>query len=165
MENWKPIPEFSGHYEASDQGQIRRILGKIRKLRAKREGYLYVNLCVHGKIQTRYVHRLVATTFIPNPENKPEVNHKDGNKQNNAVTNLEWATISEQAIHAFEKGLRVSSKGSKQGMSKLKEADIPEIFYLSRSGLSQPEIARNFGVSRSLIGWVLLRKGWKHVPV
>lgn len=165
MEMWKPVPEFAGWYEASDQGRIRRILGKIRKPRPKREGYLYVNLCVHGRIHTRYVHRLVATTFLPNPENKPEVNHRNGIKTDNRVENLEWATISEQAHHAFETGLRESVVGSENGQSKLKESDIPEIFERHRAGLSQPEIAKEFGVSRALISWVLLRKGWTHVAV
>jgi hypothetical protein len=165
MENWKPTTEFGGWYEVSDQGRVRRLLGKIRALRAKREGYLYVNLSVNGRTYTRYVHRLVALAFVPNPENKPEVNHKNGLKSDNRSENLEWATISEQAVHAFKKGLRVSSKGSEQGMSKLKESDIPEIFALHRLGLSQSEIAQNFGVSRSLIGWVLQRKGWRHVAV
>ena len=68
-------------------------------------GYFGMNLYSNGRGYPKRVHRLVAETFIPNPENKPEVNHKDGNKQNNSVDNLEWVTRSENMLHAYSTGL------------------------------------------------------------
>lgn len=70
-----------------------------------KDGYLKVNLYKDGKGSSKRIHRLVAEAFIPNPDNKPDVNHKDGNKHNNNVENLEWVTKSENMIHAYETGL------------------------------------------------------------
>lgn len=80
------------------------------KLTQDPAGYLSVGLSKNGKKYKYLVHRLVALAFIPNEENKPTVNHKDGNKTNNTVDNLEWATYSEQVIHARDNGLRENCK-------------------------------------------------------
>ena len=112
MENWKPITEFGGIYEVSDCGRVRRAIGG-RGTRAGREtkvsidahGYSAVMISIKCKKHLRKVHRLVALEFIPNSGDKPEVNHKDGNKQNNLWTNLEWVTHAENQRHASENGL------------------------------------------------------------
>lgn len=85
--------------------QQRRVVGLTLKPRISAHGYYYVNLYKNGKRQTVKNHRLVALHFIPNLENKPEVNHKDGNKLNNRVDNLEWATSQENIIHGINMGL------------------------------------------------------------
>ena len=69
------------------------------------KGYMYVKLWINNKTRAAFIHRLVATAYIPNPDNKPDVNHKDGNKHNNSVENLEWVTKSENMIHAYQTGL------------------------------------------------------------
>lgn len=164
MEQWENIVDYEGVYEVSDQGRVRRVeTGKIRIPGKRREGYLIVNLSKNGTTATRIIHRLVAIAFVQNPDNKPEVNHKNGIKIDNRASNLEWATIAENAVHAFELGLRESMVGSENGQSKLVEEDIPEIYRLRTEGLSHSAIAKEFNVSRSLIGWVLSGKGWKHV--
>ena len=93
-EIWCPIKGYEGLYEVSDQGRVRSIkFGKERILKPGRNTccYLQVNLCKNGeKKKNLLVHRLVAQTFIPNPDNLPEVNHKDEDKDNNSVQNLEW---------------------------------------------------------------------------
>lgn len=107
-EQWKAIPEWEGWYEVSDRGRIRRVrpaqatqAGRILRTSAnRRNGYVYVTLCRHGGNITRRVHILLALAFIPNPENKPEVNHIDFDRANNAVSNLEWVTRSENARHS-----------------------------------------------------------------
>lgn len=115
MDMWKPISGIKG-YEVSDDGQVRSIprivvdkngkeyfrKGKILSQFYNKKGY--ANVQIKGRV--RPVHRLVAETFIPNPENKPEVNHIDGNKKNNKVTNLEWVTTRENLDHAYKLGLR-----------------------------------------------------------
>lgn len=91
MEIWKEIPGFEGRYEASSNGSIRGISSLLeKKQKINRDGYLRVNLNVNGKPKTYTVHRLVASTFIPNPNCLPMINHKDENKLNNCIDNLEW---------------------------------------------------------------------------
>lgn len=120
-EVWKDVPEYEGLYQVSNLGRVRsldrivkirhkngcvttrNLKGKIIKLHLDiQTNYLTVNLCVNCKSRTKTTHRLVAQTFIPNPENKPEVNHKDGNIINNNVNNLEWCTRSENEIHKYK---------------------------------------------------------------
>lgn len=105
---WKKIPGFE-NYEASDTGEIRSTVYPYnqapKKPRIDKRGYCRVNINKKGKRQTLYVHRLIASTFIENPENKRTVNHIDGNKQNNHVSNLEWCTYRENNDHGFRTGL------------------------------------------------------------
>ena len=92
-EIWCPIKGYEGIYEVSDQGRVRSMkFGKERILKPGKiqNGYLKVNLWKNGEMKQCKVHRLVAQTFIPNPQNLTEVNHKDENKTNNSVQNLEW---------------------------------------------------------------------------
>lgn len=96
METWKEIAGYEGLYEVSDQGRVKSLkYGKERILKPIREhgGYLRVNLCKEGKVKHTLVHRIVADTFIPNPNNLETVNHKDEVKTNNAVSNLEWMSV------------------------------------------------------------------------
>jgi hypothetical protein len=124
MEIWKDIVGYEGLYQVSDLGRVRsldRIIkgnkgseylkkGKILKQTFNLKKYSQVNLSKYGVDYHKRVHRLVAETFIPNPEMKPQVNHIDGNKNNNHVINLEWNTESENVIHAYRLGLNVRSK-------------------------------------------------------
>lgn len=107
MEVWKDIEGYEGLYQVSSLGRVKsldRITPKNRYFKGKilvnkhdSQGYQLVCLCVDGKQSYAYIHRLVAKAFIPNPENKETVNHKDENKANNCVENLEWMTMRENA--------------------------------------------------------------------
>ena len=99
-------------------------------------------------------------SFVENPNNKPEVNHIDGNKQNNNYKNLEWSTRKEQMIHAFKLGLKKGSKGHKNGRAVLSEPDIPIIKELHSSGWKTAEIAKKFGVGWTTIDHVLKGETW-----
>lgn len=124
-EIWKDIPEFEGRYQVSSLGRIRSIQdnhGNYREqLRAtwvSTKGYVYVQLFVKDVRHNVSVHHAVARAFIENPDQKKTVNHIDGNKQNNHVTNLEWHTYSENLKHAYTAGLKKGQehfKGVKLG--------------------------------------------------
>ncbi len=109
----KCINEYS-NYQINHNGDVIRF-GKKLKVRPSKNGYARVLLCKDGKAKDFYIHRLVAETFIPNPNNKPTVNHKDGNKLNNTLSNLEWNTHSENALHSYEKLNRISLGGAPLG--------------------------------------------------
>lgn len=105
MIEWKPIPEYEDVYEVSNTGQVRslyrRYYNEVRILKqsTNNKGYKLVCLCRKGKQKSLLVHRLVATAFIPNPDNLPCVNHKDQNKQNNNASNLEWCSYYENNVY------------------------------------------------------------------
>lgn len=134
-EIWKPIPGFTGYYEVSNLGRVKRLatshvtsngrhnnrpenILKIHYSKVKGREYGHVTLCVEGINKQCTVHRLVASAFIPNPDNKQEVNHIDGNKNNNCVENLEWATRAENMLHARTKGLIIPKIGNQHFRSK-----------------------------------------------
>jgi len=102
MEVWKDIIDYEGLYQISNKGNVRRIANNGYKLLKPYDGWLYqsVDLSKDGEHHRQNIHRLVALHFIPNPKMCPEVNHKDGNKHNNSVENLEWVTQKENQDHA-----------------------------------------------------------------
>lgn len=162
--NFTDIPGFP-QYQASSDGIIRRIpytyvnkagvLNTLRCMIMKPHvdpyGYLRVCTTVDGKHMSTSVHRLVALAFIPNPDNKPTVNHKDGNKRNNSVENLEWATPAEQNRHAILHGLRDGTMQNARVVSKQK---ISKLVYCVETGKIYPsEISaeRELGLSASSV--------------
>lgn len=121
---WKSVKDYEGLYEVSNTGKIKSVTrkrkfgkgyrifeGKELKLQNDKDGYKKISLHNNVKRKRFFVHRLVAIAFINNQEGKPVINHKDGNKQNNHVDNLEWVTNSENDIHAFKTGLRQPNCG------------------------------------------------------
>ena len=117
-EEWRPVQDYEESYEVSNLGRVKSLdryimkgkypihrKGKILKLIEDGHGYMYVCLANDGIQHQRLVHVLVATAFIPKPNSKLEVNHIDGNKKNNAVSNLEWVTHKYNIQHSFETGL------------------------------------------------------------
>jgi len=126
MENeiWKDVKGYEGLYKVSNLGHIKNSKGKLLKPTLRSNGYLVKNLNKDG-VKTQYkMHRIVCGAFIENPENKPDVNHIDGNKQNNKLTNLEWCNRSENMIHAVQTGLL---KGKKRPNVKLTNEQVAYI--------------------------------------
>ena len=102
---------FEGYYKISNTGKVFSVRNnRLLNVKPKYTGYVDIELNVNKVVYYKRVHRLVAENFIPNPNNKPFVNHKDGNKQNNNVENLEWVTASENQLHAIRTGLQPKSR-------------------------------------------------------
>jgi hypothetical protein len=160
MEIWKTYIE---KYQVSNCGNVmnekrNRLLIPCHS----NNGYLIVNLRYESKHKTHYVHRMVAETFIPNPENHNQINHIDGDKTNNNVSNLEWCTGTHNRLHAFRIGLQISLKGEKSGRSKLTESQVKKIKEL-HGVLTQKEIAKTFNVTYATIGRIHRNEIWKHL--
>ena len=127
-----------------------------------RDPYKIVTIWHRNKGKTFKVARLVAFAFIPNPENKPEVNHLKG-KLDDRVESLEWATSSENQLHAYKAGLQPSKKGEGHHLNKLLEGDVKKIRRLYKLGKFQKDIAVLFGVDQSTISYIINKKRWLHI--
>ena len=128
-ELWKTIEDYSD-FEVSSLARIRRIsTGKILKQLIGKTGYyqVVVSLGQRGKVKLFKIHREVGKLFVPNPDNKPVINHLDGDKLNNLPCNLEWATYSENSRHAFDTGLHKAPSGIEHCNSFLSAEDIEYI--------------------------------------
>lgn len=145
---WKDILQYDGQYQISNDGQVRSFKQSksqphMIKSFEDRDGYLCVRLTKNGNKHQYRIHRLVAETFILNKENKPTVNHIDGNKHNNCVDNLEWATYREQIRHVVDNNLRSSQS------VRVICIETGEQFPSKRSAETTLGIMKN-GVSRSI---------------
>lgn len=182
MENFKTIQSFPD-YEVSNMGRVRTKARLIRYVHAvtknehfrnsenkflkiqfnNRTGYKFVQLYLNKKMHNVTIHRLVAETFIENTENLSTVNHKDGNKHNNTVDNLEWCSNEYNHKHATETGLK--SKGSQIGTSKLNENCVHAIKYFLKQGYSHSQLSEIFLISRASVSLISEGKTWKHVAL
>lgn len=106
IEIWKDIEDYEGIYQVSNLGQIRNNRGCILRQKPSKDGYVRILLCKDNKYKSKYVHIIVAKAFVPNPFNKPEVNHIDAVKSHNTSNNLEWVTTRENHFHAVAHGLK-----------------------------------------------------------
>lgn len=162
-EQWKPVEGYEGLYEISDHGRVKSVRypkQHVMTVCLTQNGYGKVTLSNKGK-KSCSIHRTVAQMFIPNPYNNPEVNHIDGNKLNNQVSNLEWATSSENQKHAFDTGLQVSRKGE-DGSSILTNDQVLYIRAHAHEHYSK-HFADMFGVKRQAIDDIISGKNWKHL--
>lgn len=170
MVEWHKL-EIDPGYEVSNTGKVRSFKKKsgglydephMRKPVEDQKGYLRVNLSVNGRMVNRKIHRLVAKYFVPNPENKPQVNHKDGDKGNNNYSNLQWVTNKENMAHAYATGIR-NNIGENNGKAILTEEDVIEIRQLLDQGVYQKDIAEMFGVKQITISNINTGKNWSHI--
>jgi hypothetical protein len=175
-EIWNDIIEYEGYYQVSNFGRVKSlsrcvehkkygsmtIKEKILKpLNRNKDGYMCVILKKNGTSKAMSIHRLVAIYFIPNENNLSEVNHKDGNKKNYRVDNLEWVTPKQNINHAFKTGLNkgVSRPGEKNGNSRLNSSQVNEIIKL-KGVYSGIKISKMFNVSKSTIYFIHSKKTW-----
>lgn len=175
-EVWRDIKGYEGLYQVSTYGRIKKLAGvnildrttkeRIMSPLTQRLGYIQIGLTKDRKRSFPLVHRVVAETFIPNPNGYPEVNHLDGDKKNNSVDNLAWCSKSQNMRHAVDTGLKPSSKGENNGQSKLTEEEVKEIKRLLKDGvISQRKIAERYKVTPALISLIKKLKAWKEVSI
>jgi hypothetical protein len=171
-EIWKDIIGYFGLYQISNLGNIKSLeryrYNNLKYLQKEKHlsliknvyGYLQVNLCKYGKIKIFKVHRLVACAFISNPENKPEINHKNGIKIDNRVENLEWCTRSENEIHSYENGFQ-NQKGEKNNNVKLTQIQVNQIRskYIPYK-YSSFKLADEYNISQQNIINIINKKIW-----
>lgn len=158
------LPEIKDYYTITSEGKVYSDNSGLMKTRNKPgTEYQIINFStIDGKKKTFRLHRLVMLAFEPIKDSKNlEVNHKDGNKLNNKLSNLEWCTASENQRHAFNTGLQKARKGKSSNFSKLNENDIKTIFELRKNGLTQQQIANIVGCTRSNISYILNKKTWQ----
>lgn len=161
MEKWKDIQGFEGLYQVSDLGRVKSLRSnKVLKECFDAQLYPFVNLYGIRKRVAR-IHRLVAESFLPADHFRNEVNHKDGNKSNNRVINLEWSTRLENQRHAKSNGL--NAIGEKHGNSKLNESIVIRMRRMKKDGLSYRNISEALNIPVSTIKQVVLRINWRHV--
>jgi len=154
---YKEVRGLEGKYSVDENGNVfSHISGRKLTSYLADVGYYYVRMA--GK--TRSVHRLVAEAFLPDFLEKPQVNHIDGDKLNNRISNLEMVTASENATHAFKMGLRVGVKGENNGKAKLSAEDVTTIKSLLLKGETGRSIARKFEVSQATISLIKSGKMW-----
>lgn len=161
-EQWRSIPGYEP-YQASDLGRVRGIRGgRVLSPVTTKYGYHQVSLCVDGKKLSRLVHRLVAYAFLgAQPSSDHDVLHYDGDKTNNALSNLRWGTSKENNKDQERHNTR--ARGSRIGASKLKEVNVITARILWNTGWSQQEIADWIGVSRRTVNNIVRLQTWKHV--
>jgi len=169
MENeiWKDIKGYEGIYQISNLGRVKSFHKRMRKKlflnnHLTLAGYYQIELNKDGKQNrtTTHLHQLIAIYFIPNPENKPCVNHINGIKTDNRIENLEWVTHSENTKHAYAIGLK------ERPNSKLEMDDVYDIKIIHKMfGLTQNEIGKKFNVSGRTICDVLRNKSYKSLPI
>lgn len=165
MEEWKQIEDYP-RYEVSNMGNVRR-RDRPEHLFSTRPdsktGYVRVTLARAGRNPGReQVHRLVARSFLGEHRRGAHVNHKDGDKSNNRVENLEWCTPQENVAHAWRMGLCVSHKGSGHGMAKLCESDVDVIRSADARGVEHKKIAEVFNVTAAAVSAIVRGVTWKH---
>lgn len=175
---WKPVKGYEDYYEVSDQGEVRTIeryveLPTHRYVKRQKmltqfddgRGYKHVKLYDgKGNPKSFTVHKVVAITFIDNPNNYIEINHIDHNKHNNCVDNLEWITRSENVKHSYKMRDPKTYKGSGNKNSKLTEEQVIQMREEHKTGeFTYKQLADKYSVGTTLVGYIIKNQVWKHV--
>lgn len=172
-EVWRPIVGWEGLYEVSNCGRVRSLdrwvrcklnsrqfrEGKIRVPIIDKDGYEKVTMSGGGKFKIMPIHRLVAIAFIPNPENLPEINHKDLDKRNNRDENLEWYDNKRNIHHAISKGRRHAVTNPRCAR-KLTIEQVQAIRKLRFEGLSYRKIGKEFGIHNTTVWAIVNDETW-----
>jgi hypothetical protein len=165
-EIWKDIAGFEGIYVVSNMGRVKRIMHRknptntIMNTTLNGGGYHHLMLTVNGKGHSKILSILVATAFIPNPENKPQVNHLNG-KDDNRAESLEWNTSKENIRHAWDNGLSKPKLGTLNGNAVLTEKEVLEIRAIE--GMTKRDIGKLYNIGEAAVGKIINRQRWCHI--
>jgi len=176
QEVWRSIAGFDGIYEVSNHGNVRSLartrrhwVGGMATMPPRmmvpeltNRGYTRACLTRNNARVRELVHRLVAQAFLP-PSASQFINHKDGDKTNNCVSNLEWVTAGENTRHAWKTGLCSALRGQRHGGAVLTEGDIVEIRHEREQGAGLDALAKRFGVTESNICMITKWRTWRHL--
>lgn len=162
-EIWKDILGYK-NYKISSYGRIlNKKKNKILKSTVYKKRYPQVSLSEQNVKRSEYVHRLVALVFCVGYKKGMQVNHKDGVKSNNNVSNLEWVTPKENTKHAIKNNLYKHKNGTNWWASKLKEQDVIEIRKMASHGIRHAIIAEKYNIKKSSVSSIVTRVNWSHI--
>jgi hypothetical protein len=172
-EEWRPVVGFEERYEVSSMGRVRRSFsapkcrstypGRLLNPDLSECGYYRARLCRNGKHQVEQVHRLIARAFLPGFEPNRQVNHKNGNKADNRLENLEWVTPRQNVLHAWRTGLCKPLRGEASGSSKLTKKEVEVILFLNAHKVAEKLLAEAFGVTIATVSSIVRGETWVHV--
>lgn len=175
-EIWKDIDGLEGCYQISNFGRVkslarydystRYIKEKIMKPSKDKDGYLIIGLqCArkHKKQKTYRIHQMVAKAFIPNPFNLPEINHKDEDKTNNHVDNLEWCTTKYNLTYGHRLDCVKGENNPKHKLTPDQVKTIRSVYIKGDSEYGQSALGRKYGISHVSIASIIKRESWKHI--
>lgn len=180
-EVWKPVKDYEGYYEISNYGRVKRLAipisygGKflvtfkeriLKNVRGNKNGHLYVRISKNNIQKNKWVHRLVAQAFIPNPKNLPQVNHINNIKDDNRVENLEWVTLVENVLHSFKVlpgDMRNLPRGENNHFAKVKSEDVIKMRELSKQGVSNAQLGRMYGLDTSTVWHAVNYLTWENI--
>lgn len=175
MEKWRWVVGYEGLYEISSCGGLRSVmrkdsLGRVRKSVVKAtsvnpNGYVQSILYRENKGKNVYIHRLIAVAFLENTSNYPEINHRDGVKINNVMSNLEWCTPSYNKRHAISLGLRgpINHKGEAHPQCKLSEKEVRGIWKRYLDGDNTVAIANEYKITEAMVRAIGVCRVWPHL--
>jgi hypothetical protein len=178
---WRDVSGWIGFYQVSENGLVRSVarmaqrsdanpqpvFGKVMSTGIGSAGYPKVRLSRLGLRKMELVHRLVAEAFIPNPDGLPEVNHKNGDKTDCRVSNLEWASKSDNQLHAYRVlGIQHAPgmKGEKNGNSRLSESSVRNLRRDRLDGTSYAKLGKRYGIAPGSAYRICNGISWSHVP-
>lgn len=174
IEIWKDIPGYENMYQASSIGRIKSLAKidasghrrkeKIIKPGIDSDGYYNLHFCRNSIKKNIKAHRAIAFAFIPNPQNKPQINHKNFNKLDNRIENLEWVDCKTNIQYTHKMGMANSAKGEQCRHAKLNVNQVKEIRLLYKiNKLSFKKLAEMFKVNKQNIRFIINKETWKHV--
>jgi hypothetical protein len=178
VEEWRDVPGYEGRYTINQRGEVKILrhtfktkhgtIGimpeRLARVYKDSQGYPRVHLFNGFKWKAWLLHRVVAMAFIPNPLNKPHINHKDANKSNHSIDNLEWCTPRENVDHAVKMKLQTPFRGEDSGSAKLTEDQVREIRERWRmGGIKQRDLGAIYGVKQYCIWAIVSGKTWRHI--
>ncbi len=160
-EKWVKLETIRGKYELSNLGRLRKYVAKYKypilmKGCLGSQGYWTYHLVVKREL----AHRIIAKTFIPNPYNLPLINHKDGNKLNNSIENLEWCTPKENIVHAAKTGLMKWVRGEESSKAKLNNRKVLDIYHSSEKTTI---LSKKYKIDQSVIFDIKSGNSWRHI--